>query len=114
MCQMMIVEMHDSIVAQPAIAPPRRHVKEILHVGAVRTHRLSRNPSQLLAFDMGPPLLAQPPPTAEVTEVLHRISGTADCKYVDVAPRRTDDAKRFLNRQVRKAAIALTRVKGSS
>jgi hypothetical protein len=72
---MMIIKIHDSIIAQPTIASQRRHVEEILHVHAVRARRLARNPPQLLAFDMGPPLFAQPVPTAEMTEVLPGAKG---------------------------------------
>jgi hypothetical protein len=59
MCQTMIIEMLNSIIAQ-AIAPRRRPLEEILLVHAVRAHRLARNAPQLLALDMGPPLFAQP------------------------------------------------------
>src|SRR6266446_10300747 len=44
-CEMVVIEMDDSIVAQPAIALHRCHDKEILYVYAIRAHRHPRNPS---------------------------------------------------------------------
>src|SRR5437660_2272844 len=54
---------------------------------------------------MGPPLFAQPAPTAEMTEVLHRVVGPADGEHIDVAPRGANDAERFLDREIGIAAI---------
>src|SRR5262249_50719613 len=104
---MVIVEIDEGIVAQPAIALHRCHIEKFLHVRRLGAHRFTRHPAQLLASHMGPPLFAQPPPATEMTKVSHRKIGTADRENVDVAERRADDAERLLDRQVGIAAVAL-------
>src|SRR5262249_26537481 len=95
--QMVIVEMDDSIVAQPTIPPHRCHVEEILYDWTIGAPCFARHRAQLFAFHMGPPLFAQPAPTAEIAEVLDGKIGTTEREHVDVAPRGPDDIKRFLD-----------------
>src|SRR5262252_1961468 len=105
--QMVVVEMDNSVVAQPVIPPHRCHIEEVLCMRSIGAPCFTGHRAQLFALHMSPPLFTQPAPTAEMEKILHRKIGTADREHVDIAQRGADDAERLLDRKMGITAVTL-------